>query len=94
MSKTEPFEKLIPCGVYQHYKGERYFVIGLGREHPTDEVVVIYCRLYSREGLPLSVRDATSFLERVEWCGRKVPRFKYVGLHEPETPKYDPPKRL
>ena len=94
MNKTERFANQIPCGVYEHYKGKRYFVVGLGREHPTDEVVVIYCRLYSREGLPLSVRRATSFLEQVEWCGRRMPRFKYVGLREPETPEENPPKRL
>ena len=82
MSDTERFAKEIPCGVYEHYKGKRYFVIGLGRMHPTDDVMVIYCRLYSREGRPLSVRRAEDFLEDVEWCGRTVARFTYVGLRE------------
>lgn len=79
----ENFAELIPCGVYEHYKGGRYFVLGLAREHPSDVVVVIYCRLYGREGLPLSVRQATNFLGLVEWHGRKVPRFTYLGLREP-----------
>lgn len=84
MSNTERFAKKIPCGVYEHYKGKRYFVIGLGRDHETDEVMVIYCRLYSREGLPLSIRRAVDFMEDVEWCGRTVARFTYVGLRESE----------
>ena len=87
MSDTESLAERIPCGVYEHYKGERYFVLGLGREDPGDEVVVIYCRLYSRAGLPLSVRRADKFLEEVEWRGRKVPRFVYVGLKEPDGPQ-------
>ena len=82
MTKTESFAMRIPCGVYEHYKGKRYFVVGLGREHRTNEVVVIYCRLYSRDGLPLSVRPAVDFLADVEWRGRTVTRFTYVGLRE------------
>ena len=83
MSEIDGFAELVPCGVYEHYKGKRYFVLGLGRDHSSEEVVVIYCRLYRRQGLPLSVRRAREFLEDVEWCGRKVPRFAYVGLQEP-----------
>lgn len=83
MRETGAFAERIQCGVYEHYKGKRYFVLGLGREHSSGEVVVIYCRLYGREGLPMSVRRADEFLENVECCGRKVPRFVYVGLQEP-----------
>ena len=79
----ESYAELIPCGVYEHYKGKRYFVLGLGREHPSDKVVVVYCRLYEREGLPLSVRPAKKFLEYKEWRGGKVRRFTYLGLSEP-----------
>ena len=83
MTEIERLEKMIPCGVYEHYKGRRYYVLGLGREHPSDEVVVIYCRLYGREGLPLSVRHASDFLANVGGCGQEVRRFTYVGLREP-----------
>ena len=83
MTQNDRVEERIPCGVYEHYKGERYYVLGLGREHPSDEVVVIYCRLYGREGLPLSVRRAQDFLGDAERCGLKVPKFTYVGLREP-----------
>ena len=83
MTEIERLAEMIPCGVYEHYKGKRYYVLGLGREHPSDEVVVIYCRLYGREGLPLSVRHARDFLGNAERSGQEVPRFTYVGLREP-----------
>ena len=91
MSEIERMGKRIPCGVYKHYKGKRYYVLGLGREHPSDELVVIYCRLYGRDGVPLSVRRARDFLKGVEWCGRQVPRFTYIGLREPGGGETDMP---
>lgn len=94
MNMIEHFAKRIPCGVYEHYKGKRYFVISLGREDPSDEVVVLYCRLYGREGLPLSVRRAENFLEEIEWRGRMVPRFAYVGLSEPGGAEESPSKHI
>ncbi len=82
MTEIDHLAEQIPCGVYKHYKGKRYYVLGLGRQHPSDEVVVIYCRLYGREGLPLSVRRAEDFLGNAVRFGQEVPRFTYVGLRE------------
>ncbi|MBS3049730.1 DUF1653 domain-containing protein [Enterobacter mori] len=66
-------------GVYRHYKGEHYLVLGLAREDISDETVVVYSRLYHREGLPLSTRTLKAWNQQVAVDGNLVPRFSYVG---------------
>lgn len=66
-------------GVWRHYKGAEYLALGLAREDETDEVVVVYARLYPREGLPMSTRRLSIWNQMVEIDGRRVPRFEYVG---------------
>ena len=61
-------------GVYRHYKGNRYRVIGLARHSETLEVMVVYQPLYG-DTPGLWVRPQAMFLEKVEWNGRCVPRF-------------------
>ncbi len=70
---------MLPCGVYQHYKGNYYLVIGLARNDETNTTMVVYSRLYAREGLPLTVRTLENFLELVG----DVPRFRYMGQTQP-----------
>lgn len=78
-----PEAESLPAGVYEHYKGAHYLVLGGGRYDPTDEQVVIYVRLYSRPGWPLSVRPWIDFFAEVEHEGRRVPRFRFVGAQQP-----------
>lgn len=66
-------------GVWRHYKGAEYLALGLAREDETDEVVVVYARLYPRDGLPMSTRRLSIWSQTVEHNGRRVPRFEYVG---------------
>lgn len=71
-------------GVYRHYKGNHYLALGLAREDETEELVVVYVRLYARAGLPMSTRKLRVWNEAVTGTdGRPVPRFAYVG---PATP--------
>lgn len=70
-------------GVYRHYKGRHYLALGLAREDETGESVVVYTRLYPREGLPLSTRRLHIWNERVQVQGHSRPRFEYVGATEP-----------
>ena len=75
----------IRIGVYEHYKGERYYVFGIGRDHNCEArgPVVVYTRLYSRDGLPMSIRSANDFLSDVSCCDGSVKqRFKYLGISE------------
>lgn len=66
-------------GVWRHYKGRLYLALGLARADETNEVVVVYVRLYERDGLPMSTRKLSIWNETIELEGRQVPRFEFVG---------------
>lgn len=70
-------------GVYRHYKGNHYLVLGLAREDETNETMVVYTRLYPREGLPMSTRRLSVWNEWVQTPDGSVPRFAYVGHSSP-----------
>ncbi len=70
-------ENKIKPGVYEHYKGKRYEVIGVARHSETLEEMAVYRALYG-EGQTW-VRPLAMFLEEVERDGRKMPRFRYIG---------------
>lgn len=72
----------IKLGIYKHYKGGYYKVLGAARNENTLEEVVVY-RSISRgletgEG-PLWVRPLEQFKEEIEYRGKQVPRFQYVS---------------
>lgn len=75
----------ILAGVYQHYKGEYYLVLGLGRHSETDEKFVVYVPLYVREGPRIALRPAELFFDEVEIEGVKKPRFSYISADLPDT---------
>ena len=63
-------------GVYKHYKGNQYEVIGIARHSETLEELVVYQALYGNRDL--WVRPLKMFYEAIEINGKKVPRFKYI----------------
>ncbi len=65
-----------PGDIYQHFKGERYKVIGLAKHSETQEELVAYQHL-DGDG-QMWVRPIGMFSEEVEVDGRKIPRFKYI----------------
>ncbi|QDR82837.1 DUF1653 domain-containing protein [Sporomusa termitida] len=65
-------EKLKP-GIYRHYKGQQYLVIGEAAHSETLEPLVVYRALYGEFGL--WVRPKTMFCEGLIIEGREVPRF-------------------
>ena len=67
---------LLELGLYQHYTGNYYNVIGLCRHSETLEESVVYQALYGNYGL--WVRPLKLFLETVEVEGITVPRFKFI----------------
>ena len=73
------------AGVYRHYKGNLYWALGLAREDETDETVVVYTRLYPREGLPMSTRHLSVWNEQVQTSTGPVPRFVHVGDVSPAS---------
>ena len=75
--------KDILAGVYQHYKGQYYLVLGLAHHSETEEKLVVYIPLYVRKGPRMSVRPLEMFFEEVEVEGIRKPRFKYIGSEMP-----------
>ena len=68
---------LISLGVYRHYKGNQYEVIGFAKHSETLEDMVIYKALYSEHGT--WVRPLSMWENPIEVDGNTVKRFEYVG---------------
>lgn len=68
-------------GIYQHYKGNYYEVIGTVNHSETLEKMVLYRALYDAPGfgsMSMWVRPMKMFLERVEVDGQERQRFQRV----------------
>ncbi len=63
----------LQTGLYRHYKGREYRVLGLARHSETEEELVVYQALYGDYGL--WVRPLAMFHETVEVEGETLPRF-------------------
>lgn len=63
-------------GHYQHYKGNKYEVIGEGIHTETEEKFVVYKSLH--EPSTIWVRPFDMFFESVRINGEKIPRFTKV----------------
>jgi hypothetical protein len=62
-----------PIGMYRHYKGGDYEVLGVARHSETLEPLVVYRPLYNASGL--WVRPHAMFFEQIEIAGKWQPRF-------------------
>lgn len=67
---------MVKLGIYQHYKGNEYKVIGPARHSETLEDLIVYQALY--DDRQLWVRPLAMFIENVDLNGETVPRFKYL----------------
>ena len=79
-----PIPSQLKLGIYKHYKGDFYKVIGVAIHENTREELVVY-RPISRglengEG-PLYVRPLAQWSEETEYRGKTQPRFQYVSAH-------------
>jgi hypothetical protein len=70
----------ITPGLYEHYKGKKYFVLGLSKNTETGEVCVVYRPLYETDWPQLVHRNAAMFFENVNVNGMEMPRFKPVAV--------------
>lgn len=77
---------MIELGLYEHYKGMRYLVIGAARHSETLEPMVIYRALYN--DCKLWVRPLAMFKELIIHEGVEKPRFKkIVGIDDSLPPE-------
>jgi len=63
-------------GLYRHYKGPEYRVIGVARHSENEQEMVVYQALYGEYGL--WIRPLEMFCESVEVDGERVPRFALI----------------
>lgn len=66
-------------GVYQHYKGPKYRVLGLVRHSETLEELVYYECLYENPNGQYWVRPKDMFTGTLVIEGKEVQRFTYIG---------------
>ena len=78
MQKKTPQIRL---GLYRHYKGLDYEVIGVANHSESLEEMIVYKALYDAEPFgknALWVRPCKMFFENVIVDGKEVPRFEFV----------------
>ena len=71
----------LKLGIYKHFKGNMYEVLGVARHSETLEEFVVYKALYedSKYGKDaMWIRSLKMFQENVKVDGKEVPRFKFV----------------
>ena len=72
----------IQPGLYKHYKGNEYTVLGTARHSESQEEMVVYRQEYDEHSL--WVRPKRMFAELVTVAGRSIPRF------QPMQPRCEP----
>ncbi len=73
-----PTQPLRP-GVYRHYTGREYRVLGIAKHSETLEDLVVYQPLYDNPLSALWVRPLGMFTETVESDGIWIARFTFVS---------------
>ena len=67
----------IRLGIYRHYKGNQYEVVGFARHSETLEDMVVYRALYGER--ETWVRPLIMWDNPIELDGKIVKRFEYIG---------------
>lgn len=82
-------------GIYQHFKGGQYEVLGTGKAEKTEEEVVIYKALQDKThngkfypAGSLWTRPVADFLEEVDYNGKRTPRFVSLSSSPSAKPKF------
>lgn len=69
----------VEVGIYQHYKGGKYRVIGVAKHSETLEDLIIYEALYENKTSNIWARPIEMFVDEVEVGTKKIPRFKFLS---------------
>jgi len=65
-------------GIYRHYKGNLYRVVGVAKHSETLEDMVVYETMYDNPKGKLWVRPMKMFEETIEVQGQKMKRFTFI----------------
>lgn len=69
-------ESIIIGGIYRHFKGNLYKVLHIAKHSETEELMVVYQKLYGDHDI--WVRPLDMFLDYKEVDGKMVKRFEEV----------------
>lgn len=64
-------------GIYKHFKGHTYKVIGIGKHSETLEEMVVYINTEDADDIWL--RPQKMFLENITRNGETFPRFQFIN---------------
>ncbi|MGO2052983.1 DUF1653 domain-containing protein [Glutamicibacter sp. 287] len=67
----------VEAGIYEHFKGQRYEVLAVGRHSETEEPLVFYRKLY--DDYSFWARPQAMFEEVIEREGYRGPRFNRIA---------------
>ena len=70
---------MIKLGIYKHYKGNLYRVVGIAKHSETFEDLVYYEALYENSESRFWVRPLDIFCEEIEIDGKKIKRFEFIS---------------
>lgn len=81
----------LKAGIYKHYKGGLYLILGVARHSESNEKLVAYVPLSVKDGPRITVRPYDMFFEKVTVGGVVQPRFDYQGesVDESTASQYD-----
>lgn len=74
-------------GLYKHYKGNLYNVLGIARHSEDLSELVVYQSLYNDYRLWARPKDL--FLSTIELNGKEQPRFEFVGETVTAAPAFE-----
>lgn len=77
MTPEEVHSLAVEPGIYEHFKGRRYEVLGTARHSESEETLVLYRKLY--DDYSYWVRPIEMFTEQVERDGYSGPRFRRLA---------------
>lgn len=79
MSDKNTFNEDLKCGVYRHYKGKYYLLIGIARHSETEELHCVYVPLYTILGRGgLSIRPLSMWNDVMNTPEGFKKRFEFV----------------
>ena len=64
-------------GIYRHFKGHSYRIIGLAKHSETLEEMIVYVNI--EDSKDMWVRPISMFTEMVQKDGISIPRFQWIG---------------